>query len=183
MRVTISSTIRKDLHPEIRRLVKVGFTGTNDSRVEVHVKGRRPWVRWLVTLPDGRKFTYSRKPLADNVHAGASIERRETMDGRYSGRAYWGVPSIARVRPGTQYLVTMTIPADPTQASYPKTSGSTYKRAPVFEYESWQEQFLHLVAHEANHIRQYRAGRPRSEVRCEQWAKRILDRYRDRDRG
>lgn len=151
VRITVSSSIRTP-HDEIRRLVEQGFEGVFADDVEVHVKARGV-VR----------------------HAGRARPR-----GRgFSGRAYRGVPGIARVAPGCAYLVTMLIPAAPdapTAHRYPyRWEHARSRRTGPLVFESWQQELLHLAAHEARHIHQFRYARPASEADAEAWARARLD--------
>lgn len=141
MRLQISGSIPTRFHDEIRQLIALGFRGTSDAGVEVHV--------------------------------------RASGSGEYLGYTYWGVPTPSRVARTTRQLVTIRIPRDPTRRTYPHTwSYPGLKTAPKVTFASWQEELLHLSAHEANHVRQHRNGRSRSEIRCERWALKQLDRYR-----
>ncbi len=146
MRITISGTIRTP-HAEIRRLVEEGFDGVAADDVEVHVKARGMVRRGRRLLPRGSGF---------------------------SGRAYRGVPAIARVGPGVAFLVTMMVPASadaPTARRYPFSwRYARARRAGPVEFASWQEELFHLAAHEARHIHQYRHGLPASEADAEAWA-------------
>lgn len=154
MRITVSGTIRTP-HSEIRRVVEEGFSGVAAGDVEVHVKARGMIRRGDRVRPRGRGF---------------------------SGRAYRGVPGIARVAPGIAYLVTMLIPAAddaPTARRYPyRWQYARSRRTGPLVFESWQEELFHLAAHEARHIHQYRLGLPASEVDAERWARARLDAWR-----
>jgi hypothetical protein len=153
MRITVSGSIRSS-HSEIRQLVEDGFAGVPAGDVEVHVKARGMIRRGGRVRPRGRGF---------------------------SGRAYRGVPGIARVAPGIAYLVTMLIPAAddaPTARRYPyRWEYARSRRTGPVVFESWQEELFHLAAHEARHIHQYRFGLSASEVDAERWAcERLADR-------
>lgn len=182
MRIKLSKSIRTELHDEILQLVRAGFKGTNDKLVEVHVKGRAPKVSWFVIRPDGARYGAGYKRTAEKyaaAHPGATLERHVQIQKAFSGVAYWGIPSIANVSKGTRYLVTLTIPTDPTVIDYPLQWGyAQYKTAPEITLNSWQEHLVHLAAHEANHIRQYKNGRPHSEIQCERWALKVLEEWR-----
>lgn len=180
MRIEISKTIQAD-HAEIRDLIHAGFRGTNGDRVEVHVKGCPPVVRWRVTTPDA-VYGSSYKHVAEQFVAscpGATLERYVRIREAFSGAAYDGIPSIARVGRGINYLVTLKLPTDPSAVDYPKTwKYERYKTAPEVLLYSWQEHLVQLAAHEANHIRQFKNNWPRSEIKCERWALKVLMEWR-----
>lgn len=96
----------------------------------------------------------------------------------WSGRTYDGVPDIARVTPGTGYLVTLNIPADPRRLTrYPvRARDHRLKTSPEVAFACWQDELLHLAAHEARHVHQFRHGLQRSEVDAERWAAAVLQR-------
>jgi hypothetical protein len=52
------------------------------------------------------------------------------------------------------------------------------KRAPLIVCRDWREALVAVAAHEARHIQQYQRNKPRSEVDCERFAAKALDRYR-----
>lgn len=52
------------------------------------------------------------------------------------------------------------------------------KRSPIIHYQDWKEALVAIAAHEARHIHQFRNRLPLSEVDCEKWALKKLERYR-----
>lgn len=95
-----------------------------------------------------------------------------------SGVAYLDKPSDA-LRSSAQ-VVTLSIPnGDPTTLRYPRAwSYPGLVRAPGCVYQDWQEELVHTAAHEAAHVRQFRRGRPCSEVEAERIAVRRLAAWR-----
>lgn len=182
MKITISKSIRHDLHAEIKQLVNAGFKGTNTKGVEVHVKGRAPRVRWRITTAGGALYGTGVKHDATRfaaAHPGSTLERYVRIREAFTGRAYGSIPSIANVGQGVKYLVTLMVPTDPTIIDYPKREKYPgLKTAPEITLYSWQEHVVYLTAHEANHIRQFQNKRPRSEIKCERWAVKVLDSWR-----
>jgi hypothetical protein len=200
MEITVSSTIRTP-HAEIRALVQDGFADVLDADVEVHVKARglrRSFVvlcdRSRCPLPHNyRARTGTGEPPGRGHHFAASLGRAEAIARRhrspllrrvaprgrgFSGRAYNGVPGIARVGDGVRFLVTIMMPAAPdapTARRYPyRWRYARYVRARPVLLQSWQEELVHLAAHEARHVAQFRAGRPASELDAEAWAAAVL---------
>lgn len=140
MRLTINRTIARDLHDEIRELIREGFRGVYDTGVEVHVKG--------------------------------------SGENGFSGYAYDGIPSVAKVAKNSRELVTIRMPRDPRiHTGYPCTYKPGYKYAPAVTFTSWQDRLVYIAAHEARHLHQYRHYKPRSEVACARHAKRVLERW------
>lgn len=192
MRLEISNAIRRDLHDEIRELTELGFRKTRDAGVEIHLRSRppRPYYTVVTTKPDGTmlRVTCRTKRERDRTIARLTELYGIPCDwmkfGGYrdgmSGRAYSEVPKIARVAPSTRYLITLKIPADPFVAAYPRVlKYPGMKTAPLCAVVSWQECYLHLVAHEARHTYQFDKGKRGSEIDAERWAKKILNEIRD----
>lgn len=213
MLVAISPTIAPVHHSTLRDLVEVGFEGVEHHDVEVHIRSRAPRVRWTVHYrvavsqldPDVRRRWLTAHPEATSADASRSYRRRrdafalaEQLGGtvlrhvddrlaeRMSACAYYSLPSIARLSPGSRYLVTMRLPRDLEGLPYPqqlqyRRAGVAMATAPVVQVRSWLEELVHLAAHEARHIAQFRLGLPKSEVDAERWAARAVERYRVRD--
>ena len=137
MRVKMTNPVRRHYDEHVvRSLLTLGFAGTGDAGVEVHIT--------------------------------------TTSDNQMRGHAYDGVPSIANVASTTRYLITIGIPRRPDETDYPFSwSYPDLKTAPNVMFTSWQHQFVHVVAHEAAHIRQYRMGMSRSEIKAEKWAQKV----------
>ena len=90
------------------------------------------------------------------------------------GYAYDGVPRISNAPPSSEYLVTIRLGhPDKFPAKLPHK-----KHTPPIEVSCWKEGLVVIAAHEAKHIEQYRDHKPRSEVVCECFAARVLERYR-----
>jgi len=210
MLVTIAPTIPAVHHSVVSELVGVGFDGVDHHDVEVHVRSRPPRVRWTVhyrvpvdqLAPDLGRHWLSAHPGATSASASRTYRRRGdalAVAGRLGGRvrrhvderlaermsacAYYSLPSIARVRADTRYLVTMRLPrrldalAYPQQLQY-RRAGVVMPTAPVVQVSSWLEELVHLAAHEARHVAQFRLGLPKSEVDAERWAASAVEQFR-----
>jgi len=185
--VRVSRTIRAD-HDELRALVAAGFDGVGGDGVAVHVKARGRRVVWfvgcdrrrcrrpVVALSGRRGHLLRRRLDAERIGGrghGEPVRLAQPLQRGMSGRAYDGVPSISSAPAGTRHLVTLIVPPDPADdgGRYPHLH--SYHRARSVEpvlLREWRAEFLHLVAHEAAHVDQFRRGLPRSEVACERWA-------------
>lgn len=175
-RITIPKSVKHD-HDHLRRLLLIGMAELYDD-VEVHVKARNVRYRYECSIP-GRNHGGHRASLVQRY--GAENVRRVTDWGPYlcSGVAYHGIPGIARVEPGTKWLVTLTIPNPeaygcntwPMVHVYP---GKTSAAWPRCTFERWEDDVVHTAAHEARHVLQFQAGDPCSEVDAEKYAERAL---------
>jgi hypothetical protein len=180
------------LHPLLREPAEVAVryglehgAGPHAAVAEVHVKGSRPRRRWFVVGGRSRTRAFARRrdavDFADR-HGGA-VEVRDVVAERWTtGRAYDGVPDIARVVPGVRYLVTLKIPLDRAGepvGRYPRTwRYEAYRTAPPATFTDWCEELVHAAAHEGRHVWQFATGAPRSEIDAEQWACTVLERWR-----
>src|SRR5690348_1186787 len=200
VRITVSRTIRTP-HDELRALIAAGFADVEHADVEVHVKARgmrRSFVvlcdRPRCALPlNYRPRAAAGEPAGPGHHFRASLARAEAIARRhrspllrrleprgrgFSGRAYKGVPGIANVGDGVRFLVTILMPAAPdapTARRYPCVWRYTrYAGARPVTLAGWREELVHLAAHEARHVAQYRSGRPASELDAEAWAAAVL---------
>ena len=105
---------------------------------------------------------------------------------RWGGRAYLEVPSISDAPPTAKYLITLKIgpgvkyptPALNYNHKAPHEVGPR-NRFPFVVHDSWQELFVHLAAHEARHVHQFRHGKRHSEIDTERFAVKALERYRE----
>lgn len=201
MRVTVDA----DLAPEPGRLedlVRAGFADLDEAGdVEAHLKAAREQMqRWLVrchrpagcgrpvnfTDADGdghcartRQAALQRAGDPQAHQAPQHIDVRRTY--AFGGRAYPQLPAVARVAEGVRFVVTLHMPADPeaTGDTYPRISRyQRYKTAPPITVYGWTEELVHLAAHEARHVHQFRCGWPRSEIDAERAAHARLDAWR-----
>lgn len=81
--------------------------------------------------------------------------------------------------------MTLKVPQDLDALAYPVTlqyhrGGVVFPTAPRIQVLDWREEFVHLVAHEAFHTRQFREQLPKSEVAAERWALQSVLRLRQR---
>ncbi|MFP5319483.1 MAG: hypothetical protein ACLGI2_14475 [Acidimicrobiia bacterium] len=210
MLVTIAPTIPAAHHHLVRDLLDIGFAGVDHHDVDVHIRSRPPRVRWVVRYripleqlaPDVRQRWLTADPEATSAVASRSYQRRhdamalagqvagsvhrhvdERLAERMSANAYYSLPSIARVRAGTRYLVTMRLPRRLDALTYPqqlqyRRTGVVMATAPVVQVCSWLEELVHLAAHEPAHVRQFRLALRKSEVDAERWAAEAVERFR-----
>lgn len=197
--VMISDRIRAD-HDLVAGLVAAGFAETRAGDVEVHVKAAPVTVtRWVVACRAGcdREANYDpggahaghcarSRPRAQRLAGDPTVhdpprQQRVGVPYAYHGRAYPEVPAVANTAPGTRYLVTLRMPADPpaTADTHPRVSRYTrYATAPAVTLANWHEEVIHLAAHEACHTTQFRHHQPRSEIEAETYAHARLARWR-----
>lgn len=113
------------------------------------------------------------------------LERVATSRGVTKVRLDTRSPDIrlANVASSTRYLVTMRLPRRLDGLPYPETlqyhrRGVVMTTAPRIQVRSWPEEVVHLTAHEARHVHQFRHGLPKSEVDAERWAAAAVLRFR-----
>ena len=116
---------------------------------------------------------------------GGVVERHvdDPLTEPMSGCAYYELPGVANVADSTRYLVTMRLPRHLGGLPYPATlqyhrRGVVMTTAPRIQVRSWPEEVVHLAAHEARHVHQFRHGLPKSEVDAERWAAAAVRRFR-----
>jgi len=208
--LTIARTIPAAHHRALRAGIDIGFEDVDHDDVEVHVRSRPPRVHWTAhyrtpvtqLAPELRRQWLAGHPGSDSAPVAEAYRRRrdaaaaaERMNGtlrrhvdqrlgeRMSALAYYELPPVARVAPGTRYLVTMRIPPNPEDLAYPhqlqyRRRGVAMPTAPVVQVADWLEELVHLAAHEARHVAQFRLGLAKSEVDAERWAAAMVDRFR-----
>lgn len=109
-----------------------------------------------------------------DAHAPFAWERRvawarDTVGGRTFSVAPGDRRGVLRLARGARFLVTLQIPVRLDRASaYPRSI--VYKKTVPVSVASWQEELLHVAAHEARHVWQHLNHKPRSEVDAERWA-------------
>ena len=147
--VQVSGQVRQD-HDRVRELVQIAHDIVQPgARIQVNVKKRQ-----------GRKWI--------------------------GGRAYDGVPPLStNVDPSVQSLVTLRIPT-PYAMTYPRLGVHYYRdeaeprspRWPVYDLRSWEEELLHLAAHEFQHVFQFATDSPISEIEAERMGADAVDHFR-----
>jgi hypothetical protein len=152
---------------------------------------RRQWLRdhpGTLVAPLAH-FAQRRRDASDlTARFGGTIERQvnDQLAERMSGCAYYEMPRRARVAESTRYLVTLRLPQRLDDLSYPQVlqyrrAGVLMVSAPRIEVRAWPEELVHLAAHEARHIHQFRQALPKSEVDAEHWAAAAVRRLRASD--
>lgn len=102
---------------------------------------------------------------------GVEFHVKRSGDEYFKGYAYDGIPYVSSVAATTDFLVTIRVPLPLESIQYPRTwRYPGMKTAPEFRYQGWTDEFFHLIAHECYHIKQFRSGYSRSEVKAERWA-------------
>lgn len=194
MHLTLPSGLHPDWHHRAAVAVRFGFeqgAGSPARRAELHVKATRPRRRWRVVsdrLPRARGFARRRDAVEFADRVGGAVEAHDVIVQRWtSGRAYDGVPGIARVEPGVRYLVTLKLPlqSDGTpHGRFPRTwRYDEYVTAPPATFADWSEELVHAAAHEGRHIWQFATDSPRSEIDAETHACAVLEAWRCRIPG
>lgn len=132
--------------------------------------------------------------------SGVHVNVKNCRSGAIAGMAYMGVPKISNAPQDASNLVTLRIgherefPADNMVYEWVwkknhATGGGWWekgepkhpyggKTSPLLTYNTWQEGLVAVAAHEFNHIHQFQAGLPRSEVECEKVAEVAIAAYR-----
>lgn len=193
LHITISKSVRAD-HEEVRAIIADAFAQA-PTGVEVHVKARRPRVTWRAAchLPGcypanwqseqtpGHWFTTKRDLQTLTARGSHGPVERVVSPAGFSGRAYRGVPAMASVRDGVDYLVTLHMPADPGQhGDYPAVRRYPgLKTAPPIPVECWREELFALAAHEAHHLHQFSTGGRVSEIDAERAAVAALAAWKE----
>jgi hypothetical protein len=104
---------------------------------------------------------------------------------RWAGRAYSRVPSISNAPPSARRLITLRLGHGMTYPIGPKNykgespeEANPNGRFPFYTLHNWQELLVHLASHEARHVYQFDHGKRISEVDCERFAIKALERFR-----
>lgn len=96
----------------------------------------------------------------------------------YRGRAYRGIPAISNAPKSSQYLVVVAIGTPDKFPVAEYYSNQKYKRLIPVTFETWQEAFVSVLAHELRHIYQFRNNKPCSEVDASKIGYKKLMEYR-----
>jgi hypothetical protein len=189
LRVEVARSVRQD-HDVVEATVRDAFTWVGVvPGTEVHVRSSSPKALW-VPVDDrggavpirhrGTAYRYTATKRLALAQPGAVSARKE-LHGRscVTGRAYDGVPRIARVEPGTRRLVTLVLPSPDGLAlrEWPWVrvyAGRNPDRWPNLVVGDWLDDLYATAAHEACHVRQFAERRPRSELEAERVAAAAL---------
>ena len=155
-----------ELTPELRRQWLASHPGS-DSAPVVEAYRRRRDAAAAAARTDGALRRHVDQRLGE----------------RMSALAYFELPPMARAAVGIRYLVTMRIPPNLEELAYPhelqyRRRGVAMRTAPVVQVVDWLEELVHLAAHEARHVAQFRLGLAKSEVDAERWAAETVERFR-----
>jgi hypothetical protein len=187
--VEVAKSVRQD-HELVAETVRDAFAGVGVvAGTEVHVRSTSPKPLWVpvdeaghaVTIKQrGKRYRYTATRRLALSQPGAVAARKE-LHGRscVTGRAYDGVPAIARVAPGTRRLVTLTLPSPDGLAlrDWPWVrvyAGRDPGRWPNLVVGDWLDDLYATAAHEAAHVRQFEEHRPHSEREAEEIAAAAL---------
>jgi hypothetical protein len=108
------------------------------------------------------------------AHAPLAWERRvawarDTVGGRTFCILPEAANGVLRLADDAGFLVTLQVPLRLDRGdAYPRDI--VYKKTVPVTVLSWQEEILHVAAHEARHVWQHVNQRPRSETDAERWA-------------
>lgn len=183
MRLRVSGTFAPDVAEQVEAMVRAGIGTTDHRLVAVHVKARPVQVSWSTdcigpacrvgawfantdTGAGGHRGMRRRDLARLDLSAHTTPVRVERQDSYTSGRAYPGVPGIARVPRGTRYLVTLIVPQRPDLIVDRFPRERVYrgrKTSPAIPQACWHDDVFAVAAHEAKHVEQFRAGTSRSE--------------------
>ena len=167
---------------EVRRLVEFGMRGVRTSRLQVHVKN-------CSAAYAGR--AYESVPAISSARGKVTVDRLVTL--RIGPETRFPCDNVGAYPDGAwrddfppddldrSMLRTRVICKAGTQRSqWQRMIRRPYggKRAPVIVCRDWREALVMLAAHEARHIHQFQHNKPRSEVDCERFAAKALERYR-----
>lgn len=166
---------------EVRALVDFATRGVNLAKVAVHVKNSAGPLR-------GR--AYMTVPRISSARAGAeslivlAVGAKGFPCDNMVTRVVWG-PWLElsefqeRNYPATGAHAIRWV-GERQEARYGETIRHPYggKHSPLIVVNDWREALVTVAAHEARHIHQYRHKRPLSEVDCERFAAKALERYR-----
>jgi hypothetical protein len=187
-RVVVSRGLGPAVAGRIVDLVGEGLgraAGDHAAAVEIHVRAARPQRAWRVRLAGGRTRSFARRKDAvafRDRHGGELTAHDRVRHTWITGRAYDGVPSIARVATGIRYLVTLRVPVDRDglpSGRYPRVwRYARYATAPSERFADWQEEVVHAAAHEGRHVVQFATGLSRSEIDAEHAACAVLAQWR-----
>ena len=154
----------KSNHPIhiLKPLLKFGRQGIRDSCVEIHIRNSK---RGFC----GRAYS---DPQAINL-------KRLHKDVRYG---MYGVS----VDKSTRYLITLNLPEKQTSNNFNQYPyWKKLKRLQLaypegFPFDSWDDQVIHIVAHEFRHIWKFqRSKKGKGEYDAEMHALKILNRWRE----
>lgn len=193
MHLTLTSTLHRRWHPAVAGAARFGLSGgagEHAALVEAHVKAAKPRRFWRVVDAAGSPLLFARRrdAIAHADRHGGSLEVRDISPQSWtSGRAYDGVPGIARVSAGVEYLVTLKVPVTSfgePRGRYPRTwRYERYATAPPATFADVAEEIVHTAAHEGRHVWQFATEAPRSEIDAEHRACEVLDEWRMRTTG
>jgi hypothetical protein len=164
---------------EVRRLVEFGMKGVRTAGLAVHVKNTACGIAGMAYegvpyMSPARKLRTVERLVTLRVGVPESFPGdnvREFPDGRW-------MPGAAPLDFGQRYQARWNPKAGRVEHRRAVRRPYGGKRAPVLEYRNWREGLVAIAAHEARHIHQYQHGKPRSEVDCERFAAKALERYR-----
>ena len=104
------------------------------------------------------------KFAVNSFHTGVCINVKNSSNA-YGGYAYHDIPSISNAPRSSRYLVTIRI-GKPSQFPCKNYGSTLYKRVPEFDFLSWEEALVAVVAHELQHVRQFVRRLPISESKA-----------------
>lgn len=174
--VQLSTTDTRDVTVKVKRhgIRRAFFTPCHDRRCR------------LVPTPEdyaegpaaGRGHLYARRGDLARCRSGNPVVPVDRTRHWVTGRAYDGVPHPGSVSPGTRYLITLKVPQRRPDGLLP--ADRTYhraKRAGATRIEVPEDDVVFVLAHELQHVHQFRHGLPRSEVEAEHAGRAVLQRW------
>lgn len=188
---------------EVRQLVEFAARGVTLARVAVHVKNHtsgcfgRAYSSVPSISPRSRQETVdrlvvlripppARYPVNNLITKqrwlpwGTTRAEAEATAERLLGDLLfetWYPPAMLRSR---IHLIPAELRNDSEVTRYGLLLAQPYggRGSPLIEVNDWREMIVYIAAHEARHIHQFRHKKRLSEVDCERFAAKALDRFR-----
>lgn len=164
---------------EVRRLVEFGMKGVRTTGVAVHVKNTARGIAGMA---------YEGAPYMSPASKLKTVERLVTL--RVGAPDSFPCDNVREFPDGPWRVWRPEVDGRLGELTETRDCGGVTewrpmvrrpyggKRSPVVECRNWREGLVAIAAHEARHIHQYLHGKPRSEVDCERFAAKALERYR-----
>lgn len=168
---------------EVRRLVEIGIKGVNMTGIGVLVEDSVDWrsyygraygynpthlpfannpdIRRVMTVAIGRSTQFPAHNMWTHTRWTRSLNNALRLADKHGGRHIVDIDNRGNPRYGYEF-----------RAPY---GGVT---SPRIDMADWREAVVAVAAHEARHMYQFAHAKPMSEVDCERFAARALDRYR-----
>jgi hypothetical protein len=164
---------------EVRSLIEFAVRGVNLARVAVHVKNTaRGYAGMAYFTVPGMSSAHGGARSLITLRVGKAGFPRDNMVTRVKWHP-WTTREAVQGCPSTWAFGMRTHDgAQQFRAGEPIRHPYGGKRSPLIVVNDWREALVAIAAHEARHIHQHRRKKPLSEVDCERFAAKALERYR-----